>query len=137
MKEKKDSYQWRIANTLTYSNTFADKHNLTVLVGQEVVSSVSNSLKVEARYFPKSTTREVALANMDLGTPRPISTGVGTPNNMASFFGRVNYSFDDRYILTASLRADGSSKFAPGHQWGYFPSAAVAWRISQEEFMNS
>ncbi len=56
---------------------------------------------------------------------------------MASFFGRVNYSFDDRYILTASLRADGSSKFAPGNQWGYFPSAAVAWRISQEEFMKS
>lgn len=137
MKEKKDSYQWRIANTMTYANTFAEKHDLTVMVGQEVVSSVSNSLKVEARYFPKSTTREVALANMDLGTPRPISTSVGTPNNMASFFGRVNYSFDDRYILTASLRADGSSKFAPGNQWGYFPSAAVAWRISQEEFMKS
>lgn len=137
MKQKKDSYSWRIANTMTYTNTFADKHDLTVLVGQEVTSSVSNSLKVEARYFPKNTTREVALANMDLGTARPISTSQGTPNNLASFFGRVNYTFDDRYILTASLRADGSSKFASGKQWGYFPSAAVAWRISEEKFMRS
>lgn len=137
IKEKKDSYNWRIANTLTYTNTFADKHDLTILVGQEVNSSVSNSLKVEARYFPKNTTREVALANMDLGTPRPISSSVGTPNNLASFFGRLNYSYDSRYILTASLRADGSSKFAPGNQWGYFPSAAVAWRISEEKFMEN
>ena len=137
IKQKKDSYQWRIANTLTYSNTFAQKHDLTVMVGQEVTSSVSNSLGTESRYFPKNTTREVALANMDLGVARPISSSVGTPNNLASFFGRVNYSFDGRYILTASLRADGSSKFAPGHQWGYFPSAALAWRISDEQFMRN
>ena len=135
IKQKKDSYQWRIANTLTYSTTFCEKHDLTAMIGQEVTSSVSNSLGTEARYFPKNTSREVALANMDLGTARPINTSVGTPNNLASFFGRLNYSFDGRYILTASLRADGSSKFAPGHQWGYFPSAAAAWRISDENFM--
>lgn len=135
MKQKKDSYTWRISNTLTYQKTFDQRHDLTVMVGQEVNSSVSNSLKVEARYFPKTVTRKIALANMDLGTARPISSSDGMPNNLASVFGRVNYSFDSRYMLTASIRADGSSKFAPGHQWGYFPSAAVGWRISEEQFM--
>ena len=53
---------------------------------------------------------------------------------LASFFGRVNYKFMDRYILTASLRADGSSLLADGHKWGYFPSVAVAWRMNEESF---
>ena len=54
--------------------------------------------------------------------------------NRASFFGRVNYKLMDRYMLTASLRADGSSVFAPGKKWGYFPSVALAWRINEENF---
>lgn len=54
---------------------------------------------------------------------------------LASFFGRVNYKFMDRYILTASLRADGSSLLADGHKWGYFPSVAVAWRMNEESFL--
>ncbi|MCH5301207.1 MAG: TonB-dependent receptor [Prevotella sp.] len=74
------------------------------------------------------------------------SLGVGDPNTMTnseqgndwaieSYYGRLNYNLLDRYLLTATLRADGSSHFAKGHKWGYFPSAAVAWRISQEPFM--
>ena len=54
---------------------------------------------------------------------------------MASFFGRVNYTLMGRYLLTATLRADGSSYFAKGHQWGYFPSVALGWRFSEENFM--
>lgn len=54
---------------------------------------------------------------------------------MASFFGRVNYSFKDRYLLTATLRADGSSNFAEGNRWGYFPSVAAGWRFTEEEFL--
>ena len=54
---------------------------------------------------------------------------------MASFFGRVNYSYDGNYMFTATLRADGSSRFGDNHKWGYFPSAAASWRISEESFL--
>lgn len=54
---------------------------------------------------------------------------------MVSFFGRLNYKFNERYLFQASLRADGSSVLAKGHKWGYFPSASAAWRISEEGFM--
>lgn len=129
------SSRWREATTLTYSKEFNKKHDLTLLVGQEITSYNYKTTTIEARYFPKSTSRKVALANMSLGEAQPIDTFESADENMSSFFGRVNYSFDDRYILTASLRADGSSKFASDNQWGYFPSAALAWRISQEDWM--
>lgn len=135
-KADRSASRWREATTLTYATTFAQRHDLTVMVGQEITSYNYKTTTLEARYFPKTTSRQVALANMSLGEARPIETFISADDNMASFFGRVNYSFDSRYILTASLRADGSSKFAPGHQWGYFPSAAVAWRISEEKFMS-
>lgn len=129
------SNRWRGANTLTYNFTLGQKNDFTILAGQEVNSLGSNSQTVESRYFPKYTSRETALANMDLGTAQPISTNVAADDNMLSYFGRVNYSYDSRYLLTASVRADGSSKFAAGHQWGYFPSVAAAWRINEEKFM--
>ena len=62
---------------------------------------------------------------------------IGTPNHTLSWFGRANYSYKGKYLLTATFRADGSSKFAPSHQWGYFPAAAAAWRISDEAFMEN
>lgn len=129
------SSRWREANTLTWAKTFDDRHDLTVLLGQEITSYNYKQEQLEARYFPKTTSREVALANMSLGEAQPIATKISADENLASFFGRVNYSFDSRYIFTASLRADGSSKFASGNQWGYFPSAAFAWRLSDEQFM--
>lgn len=56
---------------------------------------------------------------------------------MRSYFGRVNLNWDDRYLLEANLRADGSSRFAPGHRWGWFPSVSAGWRLSQEAFMQA
>lgn len=60
-----------------------------------------------------------------------------THNSLVSYFGRLNYNFLDRYLITATFRADGSSRFAKGHKWGYFPSAAVAWKINSEPFMKN
>ncbi len=134
-KEFRTSSRWREANTLTWAKNFNDKHDLTVMLGQEVTSYHYKTEKLESRYFPKTTSREVALSNMSLGEAQPIETFISADDNMASFFGRVNYAFDSRYIFTGSLRADGSSKFASGNQWGYFPSAAFAWRLSEEPFM--
>ncbi len=65
-------------------------------------------------------------------------TNYGYPDDVLfSFFGRANYDFDSKYLFSATFRADGSSKFAKGNQWGFFPSAAVAWRISSESFMEN
>jgi outer membrane receptor protein involved in Fe transport len=64
------------------------------------------------------------------------SSSIGTPNRLLSYFGRLNYSLLNRYLLTATFRADGSSKFAPSHRWGYFPAAALGWRLSEEPFLN-
>ena len=69
-----------------------------------------------------------------MGTPYTYKSGK-SKDGMVSFFGRLSYNFNSRYLLTATMRADGSSKFARGNQWGYSPSASAAWRISEESFM--
>ena len=74
---------------------------------------------------------------MGLGTAYESTSSVSTPNRMLSFFGMANYNYDHKYIFSASFRADGSTKFAPGKQWGYFPSVSGAWVISSEPFMKS
>lgn len=88
-----------------------------------------------AKFFAENIEPEKMFANMTLGTQDRHTTTVFAGERIASFFGRVNYQFDSRYLLTMTLRADGSTKFAPGNQWGYFPAAALAWRVSQENFM--
>ena len=67
--------------------------------------------------------------------PATFSSSVSTPSRINSYFGRANYSLMDKYLLTLTFRADGSSKFAPASRWGYFPAAAVAWKPSDESFM--
>jgi TonB-linked SusC/RagA family outer membrane protein len=88
-----------------------------------------------AKFFAENIEPEKMFANMTLGTQDRHTTTVFAGERIASFFGRLNYQFDSRYLLTMTLRADGSTKFAPGNQWGYFPAAALAWRVSQEDFM--
>jgi hypothetical protein len=72
---------------------------------------------------------------MGLGISDRLETVDTRGEDMMSFFGRANYSFKEKYILYATMRADGSSKFAPGKRWGFFPSASFAWRASDEAFM--
>lgn len=129
-----DSY--RIANTLTYERrNINDRHSVTVLLGQEATSTRSKQQKDDIRYFPMGVGREEALAMLNQGTPEPVYSYHSPDNNMHSWFGRANYSYRDRYLASVTFRADGSSKFAAGNRWGYFPSAALAWRISEEEFV--
>lgn len=128
----KNSYSsgWHISNTLNFVKTFAEKHSLNVMLGQEYSFSKSDNNGMSLRKFPYPNHGLDDISNVEVYTQ---SSGRGE-SNMLSFFGRVNYSFDDRYLLTATMRADGSSKFAKGNKWGYFPSASAAWRISQEKF---
>ena len=136
--EKSDSKSYRLANTLTYTKKdFLPGNNLSVMVGEELSSYRYDLTQSLARYFPKYIDAISALSMMQLGVADPITTNDYPANKISSFFGRANYDYRGKYLASATLRADGSSKFAPQSQWGYFPSAALAWRISDEKFMTS
>lgn len=135
--EKANSRTLRQAQTLTYQFAL-DKHSFNVLVGQELNSSQGNSNYMYATNYSNDLSPEKIFANMGLtdGTIK-IASNFDDDYNRSSFFGRVNYNMDNRYLFTATVRADGSSKFAPSNRWGIFPAAAVAWRINEEPFMSS
>ena len=129
------SYTW--TNTANYAFTLEDKHNLSFLLGHEMTHSQSESNGITNRYFPRSFTAQEAWNNMGFGTnsPNGATSNLSTANRMLSFFGQANYNFDHKYLVSFTFRADGSTKFAPGHQWGYFPAVSGAWVLSQEKFM--
>ncbi|WP_172594300.1 TonB-dependent receptor [Mariniphaga sediminis] len=134
--EKLSINSYRIANTLTYNKRdFIPGNNLTVMLGQELNYYKSESILSSAKYFPKYIDKISALSMMSLGTADPIETSDNPASKIASFFGRINFDHKGKYLASATFRADGSSKFAPGNQWGYFPSFAFAWRLSDEKFM--
>jgi len=135
---KNDIKGYRLANIVTYSRrNFLPGNNLTVMVGEELNYYKRDRLITSAKYFPMYIDAETALANMSLGMADPVSTSDFPANKISSFFGRLNYDYKGRYLVSATFRADGSSKFAPGNQWGFFPSAALAWRLSDEKFMDN
>ncbi len=127
---KTDSKYWSWRNILTYNRTFAEKHNINVMLGQEMSHNVWETQYSMGTGFLSNTSTDLSAA--DYSTTR--SNGYKNPSSLFSYFGRAFYNYDERYLLTATLRRDGSSKFADGHRWGWFPSAAFAWRISNEKF---
>lgn len=136
---KSDSWNMRWTNTLSYDVTIGKDHKLNLLGGQEVTNSGGSYLRIAATKFPSNFTKDNAFAmisqyNKTDGVVN-LYSGINTPGRILSFFGRANYSMLDRYLLTFTFRADGSSKFSPDHRWGYFPAAALAWRMSEESFM--
>lgn len=137
---KGDGYGVRWATTLNYEvQGLGEDNSLSFLVGNEVLASKSNSSEIYGYGYPSEFTMEDAFGMINMTTPSLgkdyFTASVGTPSRTLSWFGRANYSYKGKYLLTATFRADGSSKFAPNHQWGYFPAAAAAWRISDEAFM--
>jgi TonB-linked SusC/RagA family outer membrane protein len=128
---------WSVSNTLSYDWKLKKNHHFNFLLGQEMVSKTINKTTDLSKFFPSEMTAEEVLAVMSLGTPQPIYTSMGEPERLSSFFGRINYSSYDKYFVTLTAREDGSSVFAPGNGWGFFPGAALAWRLSEEEFMKS
>lgn len=126
------AYRW--ANTLTYSVKKND-HDINILAGQEVNAGNVNSEYNRSENFAENLSPERIFSNMALGLPDQYQTFEGPGDNLVSFFGRAQYQYKSKYILTATARYDGSSKFAPGKQWGLFPAFAAAWRISNEDFL--
>lgn len=127
------------SNVLTFSSdnlkAIPDKHKITVLLGHEIYETRANTNFQDYRLFPVGITPELAFGTMQLGTPQATSYTREGESKLLSFFGRASYSYNDRYFATVSYRADGSSKFAPEHRWGYFPAGSLMWRISNEKFM--
>lgn len=136
---KTDSWSSRWTNTLNYEFNINKIHSFNILAGQEVSNSGGTGLSIQANYFPSNYTEETAFAQISQYDKTKnsfnFSSSVSTPSRILSYFGRANYTLLDRYLATLTFRADGSSRFAPSHRWGYFPAGAIAWRLSEEDFM--
>ena len=140
------SSSFTIENTLSYVLPTFGKHNIDVLIGQSIErSNWSSGLNVGATVTEENLNSLVlkgwnynTIANYDYAF-HSSSGGYDTPmqGSIASFFGRANWNYDEKYMLTAIIRADGSNNFARGHRWGYFPSVSAGWNISNEKFMES
>lgn len=138
------NYQLSNSNTLQYSlNDFKKHHDITVLAGQEVVDYRQKQNVTETRFFPSDITPEKALSNMGAGSAppgssQPLPTSFEEPPaRIASFFGRISYAYDDKYLANFNIRSDRSSKFGSSNGTLVFPSGSVAWRFSKEKFMDN
>lgn len=127
------------SNVLSYSvKGFKNKHDLDVLVGEETYDLRTTIQSSLFRDFPLNTPYNTAFKETNLGVPftgYPKLTKTRYTN--LSFFGRLNYTFANKYLLSFNVRADGASKFAPGKQWGYFPAGSIAWRVKNEKFLRN
>jgi TonB-linked SusC/RagA family outer membrane protein len=132
-------HRTRNTNTLSYdfSSVIKNKdHNLNLLVGHEWVITKQDVLTNVIHGFPTTITADEAWRLTGLGATNFTTNDYYSPDDkLLSFFGRVNYDYQGKYLFSGTFRADGSSKFASNNRWGYFPSAALAWRISSEPFM--
>ncbi|MCX2494267.1 TonB-dependent receptor [Pedobacter sp. PF22-3] len=129
---------FRNTNTLNYSfsKILGKSHNLNVLLGQEFLKTEQNTLTTEVHGFPKTFTFDQTRVLTTQGKASIIDNNFLPDDKLFSFFGRANYDYKGKYLLSATFRADGSSKFSAVNHWGYFPSVSAGWRISQEDFMN-
>lgn len=132
-----NSPRFRMANVITYVFKPSINQDLNLMAGQEILVNGRTSYFQRAKYFSETLSPEKMFANMALGTVDRISTSESPDDKLTSFFGRAIYKFHERYLLTLTVRADGSSKFAPGNRWGIFPAGAFAWRISDEQFLKN
>lgn len=128
---KTDTKYWSWRNIMTYNRTFAEKHNVNLMVGQEMSQSHWETQQSKTSGYLSNSAHDPSAGNISLSS----GTGMQNDNSILSYFGRAFYSYDDRYLVTGTLRRDGSSKFADGNRWGWFPSAALAWKISNEAFL--
>jgi len=130
-----DSQTLDIQNTLTYK--WSNKvHDITVMLGNEVSRYYGQWASAEAKGFDSKDIRDISLST-NWSNSRNGSGALNLESRNISYFGRVNYSLMDRYLVTATVRRDGSSNFGAGNRWGTFPSFAAGWRISEEAFMQN
>ncbi|WP_447950747.1 SusC/RagA family TonB-linked outer membrane protein [Chryseobacterium koreense] len=132
-----ENQSFRIANTLNYDfkELLGDNHSLKLMGGMEYNNFSSTVLTNTIHGFPKSFSFEDAVNLTSQGKWFSVDNQNLQDDRLLSFFSRLNYEFMNRYLLTATFRGDGSSKFMPENRWGYFPSVAAAWKMSEESFL--
>ena len=129
-----ETYGWNASATLTYKQNWNDAHNLNAMLGVEMSAYKSENLMIGAYDFADASTGVFDISKGGIQEAPQENIGMST---MMSMFGRVEYNYRQRYYASFNMRADGSSKFMPGSRVGYFPSIALAWRLSEEEFMKN
>lgn len=129
-KSLSDNWIWN--NLLTYNKTFG-KHTVNAMLGEEMQEQHwENLYGYRSGYITNGAT------DLNAGDPTTArNSNASITRSLSSYFGRVFYSFDDKYLLTATLRRDGSSQFAKDNRWDWFPSAALAWKVSNENFLKN
>jgi TonB-dependent starch-binding outer membrane protein SusC len=128
------SFAWTFTNTANYKKQFG-KHNVDLLVGQEALNTGSGRNMSGSGLNPFST--DINYVNLSLVGSRVVNSSLFKGVNFYSLFSRANYIFNDKYILTAVVRRDGSSRFGANNRYGVFPAFSAAWRISAEPFMKN
>jgi TonB-linked SusC/RagA family outer membrane protein len=129
--------RFRNANTLNYDfkKIMGENHHLTALIGEESINYEVNTVTSTIHGYPSFFDFSQAKSLTSQGTPQAVDNYYNPDDRLLSFFGRANYDYKNRYILSATFRADGSSKFLPQNRWGYFPAFAAGWKISEESFL--
>ncbi|HLS95592.1 MAG TPA: TonB-dependent receptor [Sphingobacterium sp.] len=130
---------WRSTNTATYTldEFLGTSHKLNVLLGQEFLFTENQILTNVIHGFPETFSFDDARRLTTQGYANSVDNNFTPDDKLLSFFGRANYDFKGRYLLSATFRADGSSKFSTSNRWGYFPSVSGAWRLSDEPFLEN
>jgi len=127
-------YSWLNENTLTYTKTFNNIHAVDIVGGFTIQAFDTSAYTSSSTGFFTNT---LGANNLAIGSNVQTPGASGTLNTLASYFGRVNYRLKEKYLFTFTMRADGSSRFGTAHKWGYFPSGAFAWRMSDENFIRN
>ena len=125
------SVTWLWDNTLTFMKTIKQKHALTAMIGESMQANTYEFMSGSIQGFISESAQQLSNGTLD-----PVLAGNKSDWALLSFMARVSYGYDNRYLITATCRADGSSRFAKQNRWSIFPSAALAWRVSEEPWFN-
>lgn len=128
---------WTWTNTMTYKRTFAEKHAFSVLVGTEAIDNNYKFMSSTRQNFPLDQQDNPSFHVLNAGLGNQTNSGTFSRNSLFSLFSRIDYAYESKYLLNATVRRDQSSKFAQNNRTGYFPAVALGWRISGENFMKN
>lgn len=130
---------WTWTNTLTFQKTFASNHDVKVVAGTEAVKEYSRGVRAFGQNFDFETSDFVSLNTATAGSlsDRTIANYNAGRSSLYSLFGRLDYAYNGKYLLSGTVRRDGSSRFGPNSRYAVFPSVGLAWRVSEESFMKS
>ncbi|MBI6118139.1 TonB-dependent receptor [Salegentibacter maritimus] len=130
-RNNSNEFYWVNFNTINFDKTYNEVHNFSSILGMQVESN-----EIKTTGAQKSDPPKEGIHQVDAATSNAIANGNRTEWKMLSYFGRINYNFDQKYLFEANLRADASSRFRKGNKWGVFPSFSAGWNISKEDFFN-